>query len=245
MTTLLLLHGFTGAPSSWDAVRSRLPPTRVEAPALVGHGVPEAATGVASFEAEVDRLAALVDGPCLVAGYSLGARLGLGLLVRHAAKVQAAVLISGSAGLDSEALRSERRAADARWLELLENEGLEAFASRWQAQPLFASQAALPAELRDAEARRRSSHTARGLARSLRATGLGVMPAYRAELPAIAQPVEWLAGELDPRFVGLARELAPALRNGRLCEVKGAGHNLLLERPEAVASAIARRLAHD
>ncbi len=239
----MLLHGFTGAPDAWDAVRAELPAAEVVAPWLVGHGTPEAAPDVHGFEAELDRLARLVDGPFVVAGYSLGARLGLGLLLRHPARVQAAVLISGSAGLDSEAARAERRAADAGWIELLESQGLAAFASRWQAQPLFASQSALPAELREAEARRRSSHTAAGLARSLRATGLGEMPAYRAHLPQLTQPVAWLVGELDPRFVELGRELAPALRNGRLCEVKGAGHNLLLERPSAVASAIARELS--
>jgi 2-succinyl-6-hydroxy-2,4-cyclohexadiene-1-carboxylate synthase len=243
VTRLLLLHGFTGAPGAWDAVRAALPAATVHVPWLVGHGVPEAAPEVHRFEAEVDRLAALLDGPFVVAGYSLGARLGLGLLVRHPQKVRAAVLISGSAGLDAEAARSERRAADARWIELLQTEGLEAFATRWQRQPLFASQASLPSELRDAEARRRRSHTAHGLARSLGATGLGVMPAYRADLPRIPQPVAWLVGENDPRFVELGRELVPALRSGRLCEVKGAAHNLLLERPDAVANEIARELA--
>ena len=41
----------------------------------------------------------------------------------------------------------------------------------------------------------------------------------------------------------IGRELVRALRNGRLCEVKGAAHNLLLERPDAVANEIARELA--
>jgi len=238
-----VLHGFAGAPSAWDAVRAGLPGTVVLAPWLVGHGRPEAAPEVRDFEGEVDRLASLVERPVVVAGYSLGARLGLGLLVRHPEKVRAAVLISGSAGLESDARRAERRAADARWIELLENDGLEAFAAQWQGQPLFASQTALAAELRDAEARRRLSHGALGLVRSLRATGLAEMPDYRAALPRVSEPVTWMTGELDARFVALGRELAPALRKGRLCEVKGAGHNLLLERPEAVASAIARELA--
>jgi pimeloyl-ACP methyl ester carboxylesterase len=97
VTSLLLLHGFTGAPGAWDAVRAQLPAATVEVPWLIGHGVPEAAPEVCDFEAEVDRLAALLAEPCVVAGYSLGARLGLGLLVRHPEKVRAAVLISGSA----------------------------------------------------------------------------------------------------------------------------------------------------
>jgi 2-succinyl-6-hydroxy-2,4-cyclohexadiene-1-carboxylate synthase len=243
VSSLLLLHGFTGTPGSWDATRELLPAgVPAICPWLVGHGRPEAAPEIESFEAEVDRLAALVAGPLCVAGYSLGARLALGVLVRHPGRVRAAVLVSGSAGLDTLGEREQRQRADQEWIDLLERDGLEPFVARWEAQPLFATQAALPQELRRAERERRLAHTAAGLSRSLAVTGSGRMPPYRSALPQLTQPVEIVTGELDSRFCALGRALAGELPRASLHQAAAAGHNLLLERPRAVADAILRGL---
>jgi 2-succinyl-6-hydroxy-2,4-cyclohexadiene-1-carboxylate synthase len=245
VTELLLLHGFTGNPGSWDAVRSALGGRAFLTPALVGHGAPPAAPEVQGFEAEVDRLAELARGPALVAGYSLGARLALGLLVRHPERFKAAVLVSGSPGLSSPEERAERARADQRWIELLETSTLSDFVDHWERQPLFDSQNALSPELRRAERERRLSHTGAGLAQSLRATGTAVMPGYRPLLSRLEQRIEILTGALDQRFCALGRAVVSELPNGALTEVPGAGHNLLLERPRAVADAILRGLEHD
>lgn len=245
MTELLLLHGFTGTPGSWDAVRAELGSHSIIAPLLTGHGSPAAALEVQSFDAEVDRLAALVRERALVAGYSLGARLAFGLLRRHPERFGGAVLISGSPGLASAAEREARLRADAAWIERLENSGLSVFVDEWERQELFQSQSSLPEALRRAERERRLSHAAAGLAHSLRATGTGAMPSFWAELSAIAQRVELVTGALDPRFCALGRAVVSELPNGTLTTVPGAGHNLLLERPGSVSSAILRGLEHD
>jgi 2-succinyl-6-hydroxy-2,4-cyclohexadiene-1-carboxylate synthase len=243
VTTLLLLHGFTGTPGSWDATRELLPAgVTTICPWLVGHGRPEAAPEIESFEGEVDRLVGLVQAPVCVAGYSLGARLALGVLVRHPGRVRAAVLVSGSAGLETAEERAQRRRADRRWIDLLESDGLEAFVACWEAQPLFATQSALPVELRRAERERRLAHTAAGLSRSLVVTGSGAMPSYRSALSGLTQPVEIVTGELDSRFCALGRALAGELPRASLHQAQAAGHNLLLERPRAVADAILRGL---
>ena len=85
---LVCLHGFTGSPQCWDDVIEALgKPSRVLCPTLLGHNQGPPPASITSFEAEVDRIATMVlhaglTGAHLV-GYSLGARLGLGLLVRH------------------------------------------------------------------------------------------------------------------------------------------------------------------
>jgi len=239
VTALLALHGFTGSPQSWDFLPPRAGEHRF-APALVGHHGSAAGGEVGDFEAEVDRLANLSAGPDAlhVVGYSLGARLALGLSVRHPARVARLTLISGHPGLGSERERAERRAADERWCELLLERGAEAFVDAWQALPLWITQTRLePATV----ARKRSerlSHDPAGLARSLRVTGLAQMPNYREAFARIRVPVALAAGGLDSKFRDLAGQMAQTLPHARLTVVEGAGHDLLLERPEFITELI-------
>jgi 2-succinyl-6-hydroxy-2,4-cyclohexadiene-1-carboxylate synthase len=232
---LVLFHGFTGSPESWNDVLARLPTRHAFRPPLLGHGAN--ADGVRSFDDEVDRLAATL-GPAAVhlGGYSLGARLALGVAVRHPARVARLTLIGVHPGLRSETERDERRRADARWVELLERCGMEAFVDAWTAQPLFATQRALPQAVRERRKRERLSHDPRGLARSLRVTGLAEMPDLRAHLGDVRVPVTLLAGELDAKFSALAGELVRLFPDARETIVPGAGHDLLLERPDLVAT---------
>ena len=55
-------------------------------------------------------------------------------------------------------------------------------------------------------------------------------------------PVTLMAGEEDPKFLALAREAAALLPTARVVTVPDAGHNLLLERPEAVAHVLNRNI---
>src|SRR5262245_51008713 len=123
---LVLLHGFTGSPESFGAVLTRIPTRAAHCPALVGHGAP--AGDVRTFDDEVDRLVSgFGDAPAHVAGYSLGARLALGIAVKHPQRVARLTLVGVHPGLASQAERDERRRADARWVELLETCGIAAF----------------------------------------------------------------------------------------------------------------------
>ena len=240
--TLVLVHGFTGSPASWDAATATFaddPPARLT---LLGHGATDTAR-VRSFDDEVARLAALLPPkPVHLAGYSLGARLALGLAVAHPERIERLTLVSGQAGLVSESERSERRLADARWCALLEERGILAFVDAWEAQPLFATQARLPAELRTSRRAERLRHEPLGLARSLRTTGLAEMPHYGPRLGALPMPITALAGELDPKFLALGRDLAATVARGRFVVAPNAGHDLLLEAPDLVARELRRTL---
>jgi len=240
LSALLLLHGFTGSPQSWQFLPEQ-PTVRRYAPALVGHSGSTADSRVTDFEAEVDRLAALsLEARELhVVGYSLGARLALGFSLRHPARLSRLTLISGHPGLQSEVERVERRAADWRWCELLER-GLVGFVDAWQTQPLWATQTGLD---RDALAQKRAerlSHDPAGLIRSLRVTGLAEMPNYRERVAEIRVPVAVIAGGLDLKFRELAVQMAKSNARAELTIVDGAGHDLLLERPAFITEVIRR-----
>ncbi len=243
---LALLHGFTGSPTSFDEVRSRLGQGfTVVAPKLVGHGDPADAL-VRDFAGEVDRIAALLQegGPSwYVLGYSLGGRIALGLLARHPTLFAGATLIGAQPGLESDEARASRRADDERLATLLETDGIDAFIAQWEALPLFATQASLDPAVLERQRAERRAHDPRGLARSLRATGLGVMPSYWNSLGAITTPVRLAAGTLDPKFATIAREMARGMPRATVELVEGVGHNVVLERPAAVVEMLKRGVA--
>lgn len=241
MTALLALHGFTGSPRSWDFLPAE-PELRRFTPALLGHDGSEAGSEVTTFEAEVDRLAcAGADaGRLHVVGYSLGARLALGLALRHPERVSRLTLISGHPGLESDGERIARRAADERWCELLLERGSLAFIDAWQAQPLWATQSRLDSRAIARKRDERLSHDPAGLARSLRVTGLAEMPNYREQLPLIQVPLTLIAGSLDEKFCELAKHMKSRVAHAELVLVAGAGHDLLLERPEFITETIRR-----
>ncbi len=239
MTTAVLIHGFSGSPESWRHVASRLR-VRTCSPAVCGHGTGSpaapATVGGCSFEAEVDRLASEVreaaPAPRYLAGYSLGGRLALGLLVRHPSLFLGAALIGANPGIDGETERAARSVADDDWARCIEEQGVAAFDRKWSALPLFESQGRLGAETVAEQRRIRLGHDPGALAAAMRALSLGAMPDYRSFLPMISCPVELIVGSLDTKFVALARQMAGRLPAAGVRVVDGVGHNVPLEAPE-------------
>lgn len=230
----VLLHGFTGSPKSWASC----PVASGRPLALPGHaGEPVGS----SFREAIDRIADQLapTGEALV-GYSLGARVALGVAVERPARVTRLVLIGVNPGLASEPEREARRRADAEWARILEEEGLDSFLARWREQPLFETQRSLPEAVLAAQDAIGRSHDPKGLAGALRQMGLGRMPSYWSELPSLEIPVLLVTGERDTKFSGIAEEMLGFLQDGRREIVEGAGHNPLLERPDALSRLLAR-----
>ena len=226
----LFLHGFTGSPASF----ARLPIAEGSlVPALAGHLDAPISN---SFWDEVDRLAALGSSCKQLFGYSLGGRLALGILTRHPHRFEHAVLVSGHPGLQTAEERQLRRASDQRYVRLLRDQGLAAFVSAWESEPLWSTQRALEAELLSAQRRERLSHDPERLALSLVRQGLAEMPDLRPLLARIRCAVTVLVGERDEKFTALGNELCRIIPGAQLTIAPGAGHNLLLESPQLCAA---------
>lgn len=249
MTGLILLHGFTGSAASFDELLEPLAQlgsgARVLRPALLGHGA-TSGPGIQRFEQEVDRLAAEIRragfSGAHLCGYSLGARLALGLLARHGWLFSSATLVGVHPGLSDPGERAARVGSDERWCELLSREGMVGFLAAWEAQPLFETQRELSGARRARQRQLRQAHSAQGLVRALRVLGLGQMPDYRGALAAPALRVRLVVGSRDFKFESLAQGLITDFPGISLVRVQGAGHNLPLEAPAQLARVLTQAL---
>lgn len=248
MTAVVLIHGFSGSPASWRRIKPLLDAAS-HAPAVRGHAACQSGSASAcgdtsaptcgAFEVEIDRLAAEIEGrvspPRCVAGYSLGGRLALGLLVRHPNLFESAALIGVNPGIDGRQARAARRAADGKWARLIEERGLDVFDREWSDLPLFRSQRQLEADALEEQRRIRLGHDPAALAAAMRALSLGAMPDYRPALSAVACPVALIAGGLDAKFSALAKQMAERLPRAVVHVLPGVGHNVPLEAPARLA----------
>ena len=223
---IVLLHGFGQTGRCWGplapALARRHEVLRLDAPGHGGSGV------VTADLPTTGRLVADAGGPAIYFGYSMGARMALHVATEAPDAVAALVLVGGTPGIEDDAERAERRAADRALAQRIRADGVDAFVERWLALPMFAG---LPAEARFEAERRRN--TAEGLAASLELAGTGAQQPLWGALPAIDVPVLVVAGADDHRYAAVAERTAAAVgANARAALVPGVGHSAHLEQPE-------------
>ncbi len=231
---LVLLHGFLGTPAAWDAVLAALPSHGpVCCPWLPGHG--PAPARPSSWDATVAWLARQLPPGAVLAGYSMGARLALAVAL-HAGRP--ALLVGGHVGLATAAERSARAAQDGQRATALRRGPLADFVDAWEALPLWATQRALAPPQLARQRAARLTHDGLALVWAFDVAGLAQMPDLRPAVVTATQRLHFLTGALDLRFTALAASLVRPLAVTH-AQVPGAGHNLLLEAPAAVAASLA------
>jgi 2-succinyl-6-hydroxy-2,4-cyclohexadiene-1-carboxylate synthase len=248
---LLLLHGFTGDVSTWEAFLDTWSQFRLLRVDIIGHGKSDSPPDAARYTMEhaVADLLAVLDHlgfeQTAVLGYSMGGRLALHLALAAPQRISALLLESASPGIEDPAGREARRRSDAALADDIERDGMEAFVARWEAQPLFASQARLPAAVLERQRRQRLSQNPRGLANSLRGMGAGSQDFLLPRLGVLAIRSFFLAGALDERYVTEATRLAATVPGATLQIIPDAGHATHLEKPAVFAEAVRRFLVQE
>ena len=234
--SVVLLHGFGGTRRAWDGVVSRLGPERYRVGALdlPGHGAQASFKPPITFAACVEHVLSQAPPRFTLAGYSLGGRIALHVALAAPERVAALALVSCSPGIEDEAERAARRAADARLADRLESRPYEEFIERWRSQPLFAAEPPPVGRLARADQRRNSPLA---LARVLRGVGTGEMQPLWGRLAELEMPVGVIVGRRDATFLALGERMAGALAAGELIVLDG-GHGLPLECPQELARAL-------
>lgn len=233
---VVALHGFTHTGAQFADV-ARLRHGTLIAPDLPGHG----ATTIhpVDFDTTLSALGRLLEGigPVPVTGYSQGGRIALWLAMERGELVTSLTLISASPGAEDG---PSRRAADEELAVRIEHDGIGPFLDEWLASPPTDT-GHLPPRVRDADRALRMENTAAGLAAALRGLGQGARPSLMSRLGELAMPATFLAGERDRRYVAFATGMADAVASGRVVVVEGAGHNVVLDAPQAVAAELDRQ----
>ena len=240
---ILALHGFTGSGLDFAPLAAELE-RQLVCPDLVGHGGTDAPSSVEPYGMSrvVDRLVALLNRMKLarlpVVGYSMGGRTALQLALAAPERVSALVLVGATPGLKTQQERRARRYRDSLLASEILKDGVGAFADRWEALPIIASQQRIAAPWGEAMRTRRRACRAEGLAGSLRGMGTGRMRPVWTRLPELAVPTLWITGEQDDKFTAIARDAVGLMPKASLSVLRDAGHCAHLERPFEAAAQI-------
>jgi 2-succinyl-6-hydroxy-2,4-cyclohexadiene-1-carboxylate synthase len=231
-----MLHGFGGTRRAWDGVSARLDPERYLPLALdlPGHGQASRLSTPITFESSVEAVLDASPERFALCGYSLGGRVALHVALAAPERVSRLVLVSCSPGIEDDAERAERRAADMDLADELERSPFEQFVDKWRSQPLFAGDPPEIVALARADQLRNDPHA---LAAAMRGLGTGEMVPLWSRLGELTMPVTVLAGERDAKFRAIGERMVSLMSDARLVVIPG-GHGLLLESPDELAQAI-------
>ncbi|MGX7031552.1 2-succinyl-6-hydroxy-2,4-cyclohexadiene-1-carboxylate synthase [Vagococcus zengguangii] len=245
--TLVCLHGFTGTSETFrflvdendNAPNITTPTYNYLLVDILGHGQSSVFVHPYryQFEQVLNDLIQLLE--CLslqrvsLLGYSMGARLALGLATLMPARFEHIILESGSPGLKTEEERKARKISDQRLAGRLINQPLTDFVDFWQNIPLFNTQKQLSLDVQQAVRNERLTQQKVGLACSLQYMGTGRQPSYWDTLANLTEPnIHLIVGELDNKFVKIASEMKRIQPQLQVTTVANTGHCVHLERPE-------------
>lgn len=242
---IIFLHGFTGSYESWARISTPLSEHYTTICVdLLGHGESSKPANSQRYTMPnvADDLCHICDelhiSNAHVVGYSMGGRLALYWALHKPHYVKTLILESASPGLKREAERLARQKSDNLLAARIEAEGIEAFVAYWETLPLWESQQVLPPAVRHSLRQQRLKNSSIGLATSLRGMGTGQQPSLWDSLIGFTKPVLLIAGLLDKKYTQIAQKMDALFPASELCLINGAGHNVHLEAPESVISAI-------
>lgn len=168
-------------------------------------------------------------------GYSMGGRLALHSLLENGHPWQAAVIVSANPGLENDADRTARRAADTAWATRALTGDWAKFLADWDAQPILGSRPIrLPGAASSLVMRRRE------IARSFVDWSLGAQLPLWDRLPEISVPVLLVVGENDAKYRALGERAAALIPRCRLAIAPAASHRV----PWEVEEWFAREVSH-
>ncbi|XP_021292917.1 protein PHYLLO, chloroplastic isoform X1 [Herrania umbratica] len=245
---IVFLHGFLGTNQDWDRIMHAISGSaRCISVDLPGHGVTKmknlfddkaAQQPTLSMEIVSDLLFKLIEritpGKVTLVGYSMGARIALYMALKFSDKIEGAVILSGSPGLEDAVARKIRRAKDDSRARSLGTHGLQLFLDTWYSGGLWKSLRSHP-YFNQIAARRSLHDDVGGLARVLSDLSTGRQPSLWEDLKHCRTPLVLVVGEEDEKFKEEAqkmwKEIGHVSKLHEMVVVPNCGHAVHLENP--------------
>jgi 2-succinyl-6-hydroxy-2,4-cyclohexadiene-1-carboxylate synthase len=248
---LVLLHGFTGAASTWKPFcpiwgqHSDL--VMVD---LIGHGETKSPGDMERYDIKeaANDIKVLLEQLGIekadLLGYSMGGRAAITFASLYPERVRKLILESTTPGLKTSEEREARIQKDYKLAARIEREGVEKFIDFWETIPLFHSQLNLPAAVREQIRSQRLKNDPVGLANSLRGMGTGAQPSWWDELVNFDFETLLITGELDEKFCKIADDMALKLPNPTKLTINGCGHAIHVEEREKFGTIVSEFLSN-
>jgi 2-succinyl-6-hydroxy-2,4-cyclohexadiene-1-carboxylate synthase len=224
---LLCLHGALGSESDWDFLKSAAP---------INDYAQIVPVNLYAFPGKLDVWAkkfcaslSAAEGPYVLLGYSLGARLAMHALIEKPEIFAGSIFVSAHSGLKNDIERKTRKIWDENWSTKLLRESSEVFLEAWNAQGVFEN--SLPKEGLE---KRPKLEIVRAFTDWSLANQENLLP----KLKSVQSPMLWVYGQNDPKFRELARNALTNLPQAKGLEIAGGGHRLLCDKPSELAHAI-------
>lgn len=224
---LAFLHGFMGHPSDWDEVRD-----------TIGQSCDTYALEVQpadDWASCLRQLAVSIPEHSILVGYSMGARLALGLAIEFSSNFSGLVLISGSPGLETQEARDLRWLADQKVASQIESQPRRDFLTGWYRQSVFDT---VPEHIVTSVIKRKLKQNSQHWPAILKTLSVAKQPNYWERVDELAIPALAVAGEQDEKYKRIALRLQDAADNIEAKVIANCGHLVHREQPSNLAKAI-------
>jgi pimeloyl-ACP methyl ester carboxylesterase len=224
---LLLTHGYSATGEMWQGQLATLSPHfKVITWDMRGHGASDYPEDQAAYseEATVADMAALLDTvgveQAIIGGLSLGGYMSLAFHRAHPQRTRALLIIDTGPGYKNDEARAGWNANAIRRAERLEADGLGDLSKA------------------SAEVRQARHRDATGLARAARGMLTQRDARVIESLPGVAVPSVVIVGAEDTPFLAASDYMASKIPGAKKLVIKGAGHSVNIDQPEAFNAAL-------
>lgn len=211
---------------------------------LIGHGKTDSPINIKKYK--IDNLikdlhfiiSEIIKEKYILYGYSMGGRIALPYVLNYANEVEKLILESSSYGEEDDVKRKERRKSDYLLAKKIKEKGIQWFVYYWTNISIFNSQKLLDDKKREKIANIKLKNNINGLTRALMGFSQGRNPCLKNQVSKIKVKTLYISGELDSKYTSMGKEFEVLNKDVTRVVVKGAGHNIHMEKPLEVEKII-------